>query len=478
MSNRNIKDFTILGVGKALQVLIGLGSLRLITELLSESEVGIYYILLTVVNLLAFACFNPLGQFYSRHLVHWKQKNNIKTATNVMLVLRGAAIPVAAILSIFIFYLFDYEQYFSLMSYVFFIIISLVALVHGVFLSAANVLVSRITFTIFSVSTLLVSLIASLLLFSLFQSAMAWLYGAVLVQIIFSLLLYRVLVSKSVFSLDKAKLAFNKEYLIKVFLFILPVTFTLFLQWGQTASFRLILEHLYSAKILAFISVGLALSNSIFSALDSLATQFYMPLYLKKITNATKSDRALIWNQLANSMFSIYIGVTIYVIVFSPYLAKLLVSENFYEAYIYTMIGAVIELFRVSTNLIYMVSQSEVKTKNTIGPYFFGFLIMIIGLYSIDVSKDLWKVPVILAFSYLITLLTMFLSMKKLLNIKLNFSIIVKSILFMSPLLFFSFIESAPTMSNSIGWLIIGGLYFLLIQYFLLKNKIQIMSLK
>ncbi|HAS7948372.1 TPA: hypothetical protein I7583_18640, partial [Vibrio cholerae] len=128
----------------------------------------------------------------------------------------------------------------------------------------------------------------------------------------------------------------------------------------------LIVEDLYSAQILAFIAVGMTLSGAIFSALESLSTQFYMPLYLKKITNADQAMRTKAWNELADILLPVYIAVLIYVIALAPYLAKLLVAEKFQDAYIYAMIGAFIEFFRVITNLVYLVSQSEVKTKSTI----------------------------------------------------------------------------------------------------------------
>lgn len=474
--NNNIRDILILGIGKVLQVLIGLVTLRLITEMLSEEQVGIYYILMTVVSLLAFGFFNPLGQFYGRHLIHWQQTANLKTATNTMLILRGLAIPLALFLAIILFYVFNYQQYFSLAEYAVFMIISSVALIHGVLLNATNVLVSRVAFTIYAVLTLSVGLALSVLFIQFFQTAIAWIYGLALAQIAFSFILYKLVVSNQQFSLNKLKAALQKNYIKGVFFFILPVTITLFLQWGQTASFRLVVENLYSVQILAFIAVGMALSGAIFSALESLATQFYMPLYLKKITNATHQVRTQAWNELASVMLPIYIAVTIYVIAFAPYLAKLLVAEKFQEAFIYAMIGAVIELLRVTTNLVYLVSQSEVKTKSTITPYLVGFLIMIVGLYSFDVSEALWMVPGILAFSYLVTLFIMFYNMKKLLPIGFEASTSLKSLLLMLPLLALRLVDLQLSILTALFVLLVGGGYLLIIQYLLLKEKIKKMS--
>jgi len=431
--------------------------------------------LLTVVSLLAFGFFNPLGQFYGRHLIHWQQTHNLKTATNIMLILRGVAIPFALMIAIVLFFVFDYRKYFHISQYAIFIVVALVALIHGVFLSATNVLVSRVAYTICGSLTLVVGLTFSIWFTQLSQTAMAWIYGISIAQIIFSAILYRLIVKNQTVSIDRIELAFKSNYMKRVLFFILPVTITLFLQWGQAASFRLVVEDLYSAEVLAFITVGMMLSSAVFSTLENFAAQFYMPLYLKKITNATKEQRAETWNQLASIMLPLYLGVTIYVVAFAPYLAKLLVADKFYETYIYAMIGAIVELLRVITNLLYKVSQSELKTKSTITPYLLGFVLMIISLYMVDVSKSLWKVPVILALSYLATFLLMTKNMKKILDIKFEKSMALKTLSLTTPLLFIQFTDIAPTTLNSLLVLLFGGLYVLVVQYILLKNKTTIL---
>jgi O-antigen/teichoic acid export membrane protein len=475
--NKNTRDLLILSIGKILQVLISLVTIRLITELLSQEQVGIYYILLTVLSLLAFGFFNPLGQFYGRHIVHWQQTKNLKNATNIMLAFRVMAIFIAVPFAILVFHVFDYQRYFSLPEFLVYVIVALVALIHGVLLSAVNVLVSRVTFIIYMVITLGLGLVVSLVIIQFYQTAMGWLYGAILVQILISIVLYNKVVKTNVFSLPRVKLAFTKKYSRKVFLFIMPVTATLFLQWGQMASFRLIVEDLYSVDALAFMAVGMAMSAAVFAAIEGLATQFYMPWYLKKITNASLVARTNAWNELATIMIPIYIGVAIYVAVFSPYFAKILVAEKFYEAYIYASIGAMIELFRVISNLVYHVSQSELNTKKTILPYLLGFGLMLIGLYSIDASESLWKVPVVISVSYLITLIVMYKEMKKLLFIVLQWELFLKAVMISVPMIGVWLLNLDKDFMNSILVMIAGGVYLVLSFYALLSDKIKSLSI-
>jgi O-antigen/teichoic acid export membrane protein len=465
------RDLLVLTLGKAFQVVLSLATLRLTTEILNEEQIGAYFILLTVVSLLAFGLFNPLGQYYGRHIIQWKQSQNLKTATNVMLALRTISIPFALIIAFMMFYLFNYQKYFNALEYGVFIFITLIALIHGVLLNATNALINRYTFTKYSVLTLAVGLALSLLFTRLSPTAMAWIYGLALTQITFSFILYRLIVKENHFSAKSLKYALSMKYIKGVFYYILPVTITLFLQWGQTASFRIIVEDLYTIEGLASIAVGMALSGSIFAALESLATQFYMPIYLKKITGATKRMRTQAWNELADIMIPIYVATALYVIVFAPYLAKVLIADKFFETYIFAMIGAVIELLRVSTNLVYLVSQSEVKTKTTMTPYLLGISIMILGLYSVDISDSLLQVPTILAISYLVTLLTMFINMKKLLNIKINIWLPTKTLLLTTPIIVVLFVSTSPSFMNALVCLILGSAYLFSALYLILRNK-------
>lgn len=216
------------------------------------------------------------------------------------------------------------------------------------------------------------------------------------------------------------KSIFNKDYIRKVSYFIIPVTITLFLQWGQNTSYRFIIEAKYSIEVLAFIAVGFSVSGAIFSAVESLSSQYFNPIYMREITNATKEQRTKAWNNLANFMIPLYILLTVYIISLAPYLVKILVAQKFYDAYIYTMFGALIEFIRVMTNLAYMVSQSEVKTSTTILPYTIGFITTILTLYFIDLSENLWAIPVVLSFAYSIIFLILYINMKKLLPISIN----------------------------------------------------------
>lgn len=454
-------------------MIIALVSIKILTTLLSEEEVGNYYLLITILTLFNFAFLNPLGQYYGRHLIAWEHSKNLLNATNVLLFLRVSAIVFSLFIAFGVYEILGYDKYYNLMDFLLFIFISLIAGTHGVLVGAVNSLGNRVKFTIYMVSTLVVGLILSLIIVNFIeQSGMGWLYGLSIAQVIFSIGLYKFVVKNNDFSLQRIKSAFEKDYMKKIAIFIIPVTATLFLQWGQNQSYRFIIEAKYSLEALAFIGVGLAVSAAIFSAVESLATQFYNPIYLKKITFVSKEDRAKVWNELASYMIPIYLILAVYVMILSPHLTKLLVASKFYEAYIYAIFGAMIEFFRVITNLVYTVSQSEVKTNTTILPYTIGFILTISSLYFFDMSEKLWMIPLFVGLINGVIFLLLFKNMKKLLDIKIDLMDLLKSFILVSPLFMILFIQNTQELLQTILSIGISGIYFLFLVYLIVQKRI------
>ncbi len=449
-------------------------SIKILTTLLSEEEVGNYYLLLTILTLFNFAFLNPIGQYYGRHLIQWEHSKNLLNATNVLLFLRVSAIVFSLFVAFGVYKVFGYDKYYDLSDFLLFIFISLVAGTHGVLVAAVNSLGDRVKFTIYMVSTLVVGLILSLSIVNFIdKSGMGWLYGLAITQLIFSIGLYKFVVKNNDFSLQRVKVAFQKDYMKKIAIFIIPVTITLFLQWGQNQSYRFIIEAKYSLEALAFIGVGLAVSAAIFSAVESLATQFYHPIYLRKITYTSKKDRAKVWNELASYMIPIYLILAFYVMILSPYLTKLLVSSKFYEAYIYAMFGAMIEFFRVITNLVYNVSQSEVKTNTTILPYTIAFILTISSLYFFDMSEKLWMIPLFVGLANGVIFFLLFKNMKKLLDIKIDFINILKSFVLVLPLFLVLLIPNSQDLLQTILIISISGIYFIFLIYYTVQKNIS-----
>lgn len=435
---------------------------------------GNYYLLLAILSLLTFVFMEPFKAYYSRHLIGWSYSNNVKNATNILIVSRIIVIFFSLIIALTLFIFLDYSKYYSLSEFVFFVMFSMVAGMYMPLIAAVNILGDRVDFIIYMVLSIVLGLFFSLLIvYFIDKSAMGWLYGIALSQFLFSIILYIKLTKNQIFSFEKVKSLFERESMKNIIIFMIPISVTLFLQWGQNQSFIFIIEAKYSLEALAYIGVGLAISKAIFSAAESLATQFYYPIYLRKITHASKKDRAIAWNDLANYMIPIYLILAVYIIILAPYLTKLLVASKFYEAYVYAMFGAMIEFFRVITNLVYTVSQSEVKTKTTILPYTVGFILTISSLYFFDMSEKLWMIPLFVGLANGVIFFLLFKNMKKLLDIKIDFINILKSFVLVLPLFLVLLIPNSQDLLQTILIISISGIYFIFLIYYTVQKNIS-----
>jgi O-antigen/teichoic acid export membrane protein len=119
------KDILILAAGKFLQVMVALASIRILTELLSEKEIGNYYLLLAFLTLPSFAFLNPLGQYYERHIIQWKDSGNIVNATNLLLSLRFGIILSSLFVVFAVYEIFEYDKYYSASEFLLFVFVLL-----------------------------------------------------------------------------------------------------------------------------------------------------------------------------------------------------------------------------------------------------------------------------------------------------------------------------------------------------------------
>ena len=121
--NKANKDIVILVFGKVLQIIIALLAVRLLTTFLSESEVGSYYLLLTLLTLFNFAFLNPVGQYYNRYVLYWKQNANLSNANAMLLLSRAFGIILSLFVATFIYFIFDYSTLFQFTHFILFIFI-------------------------------------------------------------------------------------------------------------------------------------------------------------------------------------------------------------------------------------------------------------------------------------------------------------------------------------------------------------------
>ena len=468
------RDLSIIVLGRVLQVLIALVAIRILTTFLSPEEVGNYYIILALLAFFNLVLLNPPSMYFGRHLLQWQRSKNLLNALFVfvlwIIIVAIVAIPV----SMSIYYWLGYEARFDLDLFLIYIFIAIIiSTIHRNVMYGVNTLGYRKEFVIYLISTLLIGLVFSAsIVYFYYEFALGWLMGIILAEALMLYLIFKFFIQKNRLDINKIKLTLSKDKLNKILSFTLPVCVTTFLFWGQTTAYRFIVDYQYSAEVLGYLAVGLAISSAIFGAVESISMQYFNPIFLKKILDASKDKRSKAWNDIAKQIVPIYIITAFFTVAMSEVLINILVDKKFHESYIYTMLGVGVEFFRVMTNLVYNVSQSERKTKYTVKPYLLGFIVSLGILIVTNFGTNYFMIPIVLGGAYFLVFIYMYSNMKKLLDIHIEVKML-KMLLLTLPFSIVYFIDVA-SLGTALNLFVIStfGIYFLYVIWIEVKKKV------
>ena len=449
-------------------------SIRLLTKVLSPSEVGNYYIALTILAFFNLALLNPIGMYFTRNLLQWQKSRNLINALFVfilfMFFVALLAIPVIGVL----FEVSNYGDKFDLILFIVFIVLAItVSASHRNILSGVNTLGFRKQFVIIGNATLILGLICSILFINFFgENSILWLFGVITSEIALLYFSFKIFKQDNKLDYKKIRDTFTKAKIIEISKFCIPIGISTILMWGQSMSYRFIVDYKYSAETLGFIAVGLGVSSAVFSSIESISTQYFNPIFLKNILNTSVSKRAQAWNNMASFLIPIYIFTLIFVVMMAQALTVVLLDSKFHESFIFTMIGASIEFFRVNTNLLNNISQSERNTFYSITPYLIGLTLTTGILIIFDLSTSLFLIPCALSLAYFASMVFMFIQMKKLLNVKIEIDVFYICILCVPFGLIFLIPVNLTFMNSFILLSVFGGYFILSILLYLKKlNK-------
>lgn len=467
------KDLSIIVLGRVLQIVIALASIRILTTYLSPEEIGNYYLILALLAFFNLVLLNPPGMYFGRHLLQWQRSKNLLNSLFVFVLWIVIVAIVSIPMSVSVYYWLGYEAKFDLDLFLIYVFVAiLISTIHRNVMYGANTLGYRKEFVIYLISTLLIGLICSVsIVYFYYNFALGWLMGVVLSEALMLYVIFKFFIQRNKFNFQKIKSVLTKQKIEEILMFSLPIGLTTFLMWGQNTAYRFIVDYQYSAEVLGFLAVGLGVASAVFSSIESISMQYFNPIFLKDILDATKEQRAKAWNNMARRIVPIYILASFFVVAMSEVLISLLAHNKFHESYVYIMFGVGIEFFRVMTNLLNNVSQSEYKTTETIKPYVIGFIVSLGALSIFDFGTNYFMIPLVLGVAYLLVFIYMYINMKKLLNIKYEFN--MYRTIFMSLPFFLVYLinDVGSNLINDLITMFIFGLYFLFSSWLIISKN-------
>lgn len=468
--NRIDRDLLIVAIGKIIQIAVAFAALRLLTYQLDASEVGQYYILLSLLTFVNFLFLNGIGQYYNRFLYNYKDAGSLASATKALSLARFILILFATAVMIPLFFLSEISEYFSFYYFFPVILLSLFSGTALAFINAVNILKFRVAFVGYTVVYSIAGVaLASSLAETTELGAIGWLIGIALGQLSVLYFSYNKLIAitKSTVTLKDFLMDIDVKAIVA---FVIPISLVLLLQWVNNSSFRLLIAESYSLEFVAGVSVAFAVSASIFNAFEGFLTQYYLPGYYSNIATADREIRLLHTNSIISKLLGYYFLLFGFVVFFSDYILVLLVDSKFHHLGLYLKIAAGFELFRASSNVIYLVSQSEVNTKGAIFPYAAGAVALVFSLSIFNLHAELFFVPLIVFLSSLLVFILLFLNMRKLLPIVFPWKSLLRSFILVMPLSITLLLESR----NELSWLILfslaGSAYFLFSLFILYRE--------
>ncbi|MFL2578318.1 MAG: lipopolysaccharide biosynthesis protein [Flavobacteriaceae bacterium] len=458
------KNLVFIISGRIVQILITLASIRLLTSLLNPEEVGNYYLAISILAFFNLVFLNAPGMYFSRYLLEWQRSKNLFNAIFVFILWILIVVLISVLSVNVLFEISNYDEKFDNQTFILFIILSiLISTIHRNLIYGANTIGFTREFVIFSITTSLIGLASSVGFVYLFEaSSLYWLFGIIISECSVLYFAFKFFIKGNLLDIKKIKATITKERLQKIFFFSLPIAVTTFLMWGQNMSYRFIIDYKYSAEALGYIAIGLGVASSIFGSLEALITQYFNPIFLKDLLDSTKKGRAKAWNKMASIVIPIYFFALVFVITMSEKLIIVLADNQFHESYHYTLIGAFIEFFRVTTNLLNGISQAELKTNKTILPYLIGFSVVVISLLIFDFSHNLTMIPLVLALGYFFVCFFMYIKMNKLLQIKTTINLF-KTFIYSTPFGIVFILPSNDNIFYNLSCLAIFGIYFLIV---------------
>lgn len=432
------KEFIIIFLSKIIQVIILVALLKVSTSLLNPKEMGVLYIFTTSYTCIVLFLLSPVGQYINRRTHSWYEQKILLNRLIFFVFYCGiiafCSIPIGLLLyGNGVLNTLEKDIFIALLcSFVFFVTLN------QTIIPIFNMLEYRLSFAILTILTSLGMVLFSVgAIYIIDRTAESWLFGLVNSYAWFSiigfLILNKRLKEKSFhFSFEIKNILISKPF-SKVLQFVIPLSIATFFMWFQNQGYRFVLEKNLGLEFVGFFGVGIAIVSQISSVIESIATQYYFPNYYKNISENSSYIRTKAINILLIQILPLYFALAIFLTFSLKYIVQIMVSPIYYESYIFAIFGAWVEFFRMSTNLLGTISQSEMNTRKFMMPYIVGaaitgLLVTASSLYAVEF------IPFALLFSGVITFILMYIFMYSLIQFQVPYNSLIPPLGLIVPL--------------------------------------------
>lgn len=469
------RDAVLLLAGRAAQALLTVAGFRLLTTLLPPAEVGSYYLIMSVAALFSMFLISPVGMYVNRRFFAWHDERSI-TSHFLAYNAYTAAVALAAFLCALAAWRFAGVGA-GLSGPLFAFLVAAYIYVlnwNQNYIPALNTLGHRKDFVLLTLVTAALGLALSALFAVCFsRDGMQWMAGLIVANgaatLIAGRALYGKLGERAPGPLDFRGLA-SRPALAEICAFSLPLAGASFFMWAQSQSYRVIVERLNGPELLGYMGVGFSIATSVAGIMESLVQQLHLPAFYRRITAGGKDERRAALADLAAKSIPVYLVYLFFIAGTSEFLVRFLVAPKYRDVFVYARYGAVVEFFRMSTNVLAAAAHSEMRTRSLVQPYLVGG-IAAAALVCLGAASGLpgLYVPIALLASGAVTFFAMQRAILPIIDFRLDLASLASPALCSLGFLVFAFIHPAGAAGAAV-MLALSGVYFAGMLYWLSRK--------
>lgn len=355
--------------------------MRVATTVLSTEQFGRVSLVLTTTAFFALFLINPVGLFINRRLHAWGSLGKIQhylASYTIYLVIISV---IATIVLLFIdkINLIDFGMSFGWL--IFLVCGSLIFnTINQTSIPSLNLLGYSKEFVLLSLLTIMASFVFALLAINIYgASALSWMIGLLLGQVVLAIVGTRVLFHKlSPTSTAWNFRVINRKHIQTLFNFSWPISLAAVFWWVQSQGYRYLIEgHLGFSQLGLFVA-GYGISAGIIIGFESILTTYFQPR-LYKDANSTNSHKQIsAWKVYASAIIPALLLTFTLVVILAPELTYLFLGDGFQSASRFVIWGGLAETARVISSTYSLAANIDMKTRWLIIPNLVGAITSIL----------------------------------------------------------------------------------------------------
>ena len=474
-------EIGVLTVGRVLQMVVQIISIRISTTLLSPGQLGSVSQITSMAGGFNQTLFSPVWLYIMRGFRDWQEcgiilKNLARYLKYIIVVSFASMLCVALMQRIF-----HVVNGISVVGLAVLVGVNLLfSPIYAAGISGLNLLYRRVAFIVFSNLASWIGLGLATILVIILSHQVYWVvgqfFGIAIAATSFVLLVMhlRPLKGKKVVECDsKEIMPFNMR---AVFLFGWPQLVTSIMWWIQSQSYRFVLDKIGVIADVGLFSMGCGLAAAPFILFNTLFGQFYEPVYYDNLKGKDTCGQARAWNDYASAYIPAALLVGAFVVSSGPFLAKVFLGSRFQIVASFFIWPAITEVLGCFGSPIHFLGIAKIDMRVLLLPATAGAILALTGVALLGQWDALYGTGIALCIAKLVSVVIgIYIGIRTFPIIWPIRRILLSGLLALPIVTGFQFskwIIPHLTVWSALIVLILGGLYLLMAEYVLARKWI------